>query len=425
MSTVQETSEKRGQAKNAGLTADDIARIRADFPILRVRPHGKRLAYLDNAATSQKPQAVIDAITGYYEKKNANVHRGVHYLSQVATEAYEGARIKVKHFINAPLPCEVVFTRGTTDAINLVAQSYGRANLKAGDEIVISHMEHHSNIVPWQILCEQTGAMLKVIPITDDGDLDMNAAADLIGAKTKFVSLVYVSNALGTVNPVKDIIEMAHAAGAPVMLDAAQAAPHMAIDVQALDCDFLAISAHKMLGPTGFGVLFGHARHLRDMPPYQGGGDMIRSVSFDGTTYNELPYKFEAGTPHIAGAIGMGAAVDYLTGIGMDRIAAYESDLIAYGERVLEGIEGVKLIGRAKNRAGALSFVMDYAHPHDIGQILDEEGVAVRAGHHCAQPVMDRFNVPATARASIALYNDREDIDQLAQALQRVNEVFA
>ena len=422
MSTVGE--DTRTAPATGALTAAEVASLREDFPILKVQPHEQRLSYLDNAATTQKPQSVIDAISEYYEKKNANVHRGVHYLSQVATEAYEGARITVKHFINATLPCEVIFTRGTTDAINLVAQSYSRGFLKDGDEVVISHMEHHSNIVPWQIACQQTGAKLRVIPINDNGELDMAAAANIINEKTKFVSLVYVSNALGTVNPVKEITKMAHAVGAPVMLDAAQAAPHMAIDVIDLDCDFLAISAHKMFGPTGFGVLYGRAKYLRDMPPYQGGGDMIRSVTFEETTYNELPYKFEAGTPHIAGAIGLAAAIDYLNNVGMDRIAAYEAELLAYGEAELEKIDGVRLIGKAVDRAGVLSFVMDDAHPHDIGQLLDQEGVAVRAGHHCAQPVMDRYNVPATARASLAFYNDKDDIDALVRAIHKVKEIF-
>lgn len=406
------------------LTAKEVAALREDFPILRVQPHGKRLTYLDNAATTQKPQQVIDAISNYYETENANVHRGVHYLSQVATESYEAARLKVKHFINATLPCEIIFTGGTTDAINLVAHSYAQTNLNEGDEIVISHMEHHSNIVPWQMVCKQTGAKLRVIPIHDNGELDMEAAADIIGPRTKFVSLVYVSNALGTINPVREIIAMAHAVDAPVLLDAAQAAPHMAIDVAELDCDFLALSAHKLFGPTGFGVLYGRARHLRDMPPYRGGGDMIRSVTFEETTYNELPYKFEAGTPHIAGAIGLGAAIDYVNAVGMNRIAAYEAELIDYAEAQLQAIDGVHLIGQAKHRAGALSFVMDTAHPHDIGQLLDGEGVAIRAGHHCAQPVMNRYNVPATARASFALYNDKDDIDALVRAIHQVQEVF-
>jgi len=423
MSTVQE--EKQTLGVRHPLTAEEVDRIRSEFPILRVRPHGQPLAYLDNAATSQKPQAMIDTVRAYYEETNSNVHRGVHYLSQRATEAYEGARSKIKHFINAPLPCEVVFTGGTTDGINLVAHSYVRENVGERDEILITHMEHHSNIVPWQIVSQQTGATLKVAPITEDGALDMDAFRDLITDRTKFVAVVHVSNALGTINPVKEIIGLAHAAGAPVLVDAAQAAPHMTIDVQDLGCDFLALSAHKMFGPTGFGVLYGKAKYLQDMAPWRGGGDMIKSVSFEETIYNDLPYKFEAGTPHIEGAIGLGATIDYLNEIGMDRIAAYEKELLEYGEEALRSIEGLRLIGTAPNKASVMSFVMDEAHPHDIGQILDEEGVAVRAGHHCAQPVMTRYGLPATARASIAFYNNKEDIDALVRAIHRVKEVFA
>lgn len=423
MSTVREA--KPIPAARGPLTAEEAVRLRADFPILQAPlPNGKPLVYLDNAATAQKPRQVIDALGRYYAAQNANVHRGVHHLSQVATDGYEKARIAVKHFINAPLPCEVVFTRGTTEAINLVAQSYGRTVLKPGDEVLITYMEHHSNIVPWQMVCEQTGAVLRVVPINDTGELDMDAFDALLQGPVKIVAVVHVSNALGTVNPVKEIVAKAHAAGAVVLVDAAQSAPHMAIDVQDLGCDFLALSAHKVFGPTGFGVLYGRAKHLSQMPPYQGGGDMIRSVTFEKTTYNDLPYKFEAGTPHIAGAIGFAAAIEYVTAVGIDRIAAYESELLAYAEDQVHAIPGVRLVGTARHKAGVLGFVMDDAHPHDIGQLLDEDGVAIRAGHHCAQPVMERYGVPATARASLAFYNTREDIDALVQGILRVKRVF-
>jgi cysteine desulfurase/selenocysteine lyase len=423
MSTVQDpiVSEENLQA----LSPADIDSIRQDFPVLRVRPHGKPLVYLDNAATSQKPQAVLDVLNRYYAETNANVHRGVHYLSQEATDAFEGARHTIRKFLNAPIPCEIIFTRGTTDAINLVAQAYGRKFIGDGDEILVTHMEHHSNIVPWQMLCEQTGAVLKVAPINDDGEVILEEYENLLNERTKMVAVVHVSNALGTVNPIKKMTTMAHEKGAVVLVDAAQSLPHMAVDVQDLDCDFLALSSHKMYGPTGFGVLFGNAKLLAEMDPYQGGGDMIRSVTFEETLYNDLPYKFEAGTPHIAGAIGLAAAIEYLNGIGMERIAAYEHDLMAYGAEALQAIEGVRLIGTANDRAGALSFVMDDAHPHDIGQLVDEEGVAIRTGHHCAQPVMDRFNVSATARASFAVYNTKDDIDTLVSAIYKVKEVFA
>jgi cysteine desulfurase / selenocysteine lyase len=421
MSIVEEQTAK---TQRGALDAREVARLRQDFPILSITPHGKPLVYLDNAATSQTPQQVIDAIATYYREQNANVHRGVHYLSQLATDKYELARHKVRQFINAALPCEIVFTRGTTESINLVATSYGRQHVKQGDEVLITHMEHHSNIVPWQMLCQQTGATLKVVPINDDGELIMEEFEKLLSEKTKIVAVVHVSNALGTVNPVKQIVSMAHDVGAVVVVDAAQSAPHMAIDVKDLDCDFLALSAHKMFGPTGFGVLFGKAKHLNDMPPYQGGGDMIRSVTFEKTTYNELPYKFEAGTPHIEGAIAFGATIDYLNDVGMDRIAAYEADVLRYGEQALSAIDGIRLVGTARSKAGVLGFVMDDAHPHDIGQILDEEGVAIRAGHHCAQPVMQRFGVPATARASLAFYNTEDEIDALVRGIQKVKEVF-
>lgn len=409
-------------APAAGL---DVARLRRDFPILEATHRGRPIIYMDNAATSQKPRAVIDAVNEYYTAQNANVHRGVHCLSQLATGLFEGARKKAQRFLNAASDAEIVFTRGTTEAINLVAQSFVRPGIEPGDEILITHMEHHSNIVPWQILCEATGAKLQVLPIDDRGDLELDALEHLLGPRTKLVSVVHVSNALGTVNPVETIIARAHAAGVPVLLDAAQSAPHMKLDVQALDCDFLALSGHKMFGPTGIGVLYGKAGHLKHMPPYQGGGDMILAVSFERTVYNRIPHKFEAGTPHIEGVIGLGAAIDYLEAVGLDRIAAYEEDLLAYGTARLREVPGLRLIGTARKKASVLGFVLDSAHPHDIGQLLDDEGVAIRVGHHCAQPVMERFGVPATARASLAFYNTREEIDVLAEALHRVNKVFA
>lgn len=402
----------------------DLDTIRKDFPILDVRPHGKQLVYLDNAATSQKPRQVIDAIAEYYSSQNSNVHRGIHYLSQLATDKFDAARDKVQAFINAKHNHEIIFTSGNTDAINLVAHSYGGAFIGEGDEILISAMEHHSNIVPWQILCETKGALLKVAPIDDNGELIMDEFAALLSEKTKLVSLIYVSNALGTVNPVKEICRLAHDAGAVILLDAAQAVPHAPVDVQDIDCDFLTIAPHKMLGPTGVGVLYGKEALLEKMPPYKGGGDMIKSVTFEKTIYNDLPFKFEAGTPNIAGVIGLGAAVDYLTAIGMDKIQAWESELLAYGTEVLKTVPGLRLIGTAQEKAGALGFVMDAAHPHDIGQILDEDGIAIRAGHHCAQPVMKFFGVAATARASVGLYNTKEELDALVVGLNKVNEIF-
>jgi len=405
--------------------AYDVEKIKADFPILSRPVRGKPLVYLDNAATSQTPQPVIDAIARYYTESNANVHRGVHYLSQTATDRFEGARKKIAAFINAPVVCQLVFTRGTTEAINLVASAYGRANVTAGDEVVITHMEHHSNIVPWQMLCKETGATLKVVPMNDCGELDLDAYRRLLTDKTKIVAAVHVSNALGTINPIQKIVSLAHDAGAVTVVDGAQAIPHMPVDVRELGVDFYAFSGHKMYGPTGIGVLYGRGELLEAMPPYQGGGDMIASVTFEETTYNSLPYKFEAGTPHIEGAIALGATVDYLNTIGMDAIAAYEQDILAYGTEVLSNIDGVKLIGTAKQKAGVLGFTLESAHPHDIGQLLDEDGVAVRAGHHCAQPVMQHFGVPATARASLGIYNTRADIDALAAAIRKVNEVFA
>lgn len=402
----------------------DVEKVRQDFPILKEKVRGKPLVYLDNAATSQKPQVVIDTIIRYYLAENSNIHRGIHFLSERATRAYEDARLKVKGFLNASSTQEVIFVRGTTEGINLVAQSYGRAFIKAGDEIIVSAMEHHSNIVPWQILCEQVGARLQVIPVNDNGELLIDEYERLLNAKTKIVSVAHVSNALGTINPIRQIIEMAHRWNAPVLIDGAQAAPHLAVDVQDLDCDFYAFSGHKLFGPTGIGVLYGKADLLEKMPPYQGGGDMIRSVTFEKTIYNTLPYKFEAGTPHIAGVIGLGSAIDYLGRIGLEKIAAYERGLLAYATDVLSVITGVRIIGTAKEKAGILSFVLNGVHPHDIGTILDCDGIAIRAGHHCAMPVMERFGVPATARASFAFYNTKEEVDALVRAIHKVIEVF-
>ena len=403
----------------------DLKKIRADFPILAERIHGKKLVYLDNAATSQKPRAVIDAIVNYYEHLNANIHRGVHTLSVRATEAHDAARQTVRRFIHAADTREIIFVRGATEAINLVAQTYGRTHVAAGDEILITAMEHHSNIVPWQILCEEKGAHLRVAPIDDRGELELNEFAKLIGPRTKLVAVTQVSNALGTVTPLREMIEIAHRQGVPVLVDGAQAVPHFAVDVQALDCDFYAFSGHKVYGPTGIGVLYGKRALLEAMPPYQGGGDMISSVTFAKTTYNDLPFKFEAGTPDIAGAIALGAALDYISNLGMDSIAAHEHGLLAYATEKVGSLPGVQLIGTARERAGVLSFVMDGVHPHDLGTILDREGIAIRTGHHCAQPVMDRFKIPATARASFAVYNTREDVDALVEGLRKAHEVFA
>ena len=412
------------QSTTPSLSSDEVERIRRDFPILHQQVHGKPLVYLDNAATSQKPGQVIAALDHYYSVDNANIHRGVHTLSERATAAYEGGRDKVKQFLNAADRREIVFVRGATEAINLVAQSYARPRLKPGDEILITEMEHHSNIVPWQMVCEQTGAMLKVVPINEAGELLIDDFHRLLSVRTKLVAVVHVSNALGTINPVEEIIAAAHAQGVPVLLDGAQAVPHVAVDVQALDCDFYVFSGHKLYAPTGIGTLYGKAALLEAMSPYQGGGDMIRSVTFAKTEYNALPYKFEAGTPHIAGGIGLGSAIDYVTNIGLQAIAAWEDELLRYATaRVLE-IPGVRLIGTARHKTGILSFVMDGVHPHDIGTILDHEGVAIRTGHHCAMPVMDHFAVPATARASLALYNTHDDIELLHAAIIKVKEVF-
>ena len=412
------------QGLQRGRTVLDVARIREDFPILKQQVHGKPLVYFDNAATSQKPQVVIDTLNRYYATENANIHRGIHFLSELATAEYEETRNKVKRFLNASESREIVFVRGTTEGINLVAQSYGRRFFKEGDEVVISAMEHHSNIVPWQMLCEQVGARLRVIPMNHDGELLLDEYERLLGARTKLVSVAHVSNALGTVNPIGRIIESAHRRNIPVLVDGAQAAPHMKVDVQELDCDFYAFSGHKLFGPTGIGVLYGKARHLEAMPPYQGGGDMISLVTFEKTHYNIIPYKFEAGTPHIAGVIGLGAAIDYVSGIGLDAVDAYEGEILAYATAELSTIKGLRIIGRAKEKASVLSFVLEGVHPHDIGTVLDREGVAIRAGHHCAMPVMQRFGVPATARASFAFYNTREEVDVLVRAVRKVLKVF-
>ncbi len=402
----------------------DIESIRKDFPLLARKVHGKPLVYFDNGATSQKPQAVIDALNRYYTEENSNIHRGVHYLSELATSLYEEARKKLRRFVNARRLEEIIFVRGTTEAINLVAQSYGRKFLGAGDEIIVSAMEHHSNIVPWQMLCEQVGARLRVIPINHDGYLLLDEFRRLLNDRTKFVSVTHVSNALGTVTPVQEIVRLAHEKGLPVLLDGAQAVPHLTVDVQEIGCDFYAFSGHKMFGPTGVGVLYGRAELLDKMPPYQGGGDMISLVTFEKTHYNVLPYKFEAGTPHIAGGIGLGAAVDYLAGLDWDQVAAHERDLLEYATQAITRIDGLRIIGTAKEKAGVISFILDHVHAHDVGTILDQEGVAVRAGHHCAMPVMQRFGVPATTRASFAFYNTRAEIDVLVSALHRVLKVF-
>ncbi len=403
----------------------NVEKVRGDFPILRRRVGGKTLVYLDNAATSQKPQAVIDSISRYYEQSNANIHRGVHFLSERATEEYEGARKRVQSFLNAADASEIIFVRGATEAINLVAQTYGRTKLRAGDEVLISAMEHHSNIVPWQMLCEEKGARLRVVPISDSGELMLEEFGRLLGPRTKIVAVTHVSNALGTVVLVQRIIEMAHRENIPVLVDGAQAVPHLKVDVQSLDSDFYVFSGHKVYGPTGIGVLYGKSALLNAMPPYQGGGDMISSVTFEKTTYNKLPHKFEAGTPHVAGAIGLGAALEYVNGLGMDNIAAHEHKLLAYATETVSAIPGIRLIGTAKEKAGVLSFLLDSTHPHDIGTILDQEGIAIRTGHHCAQPVMQRFGIAATARASFALYNTREEVDALVEGIHKVREVFA
>jgi cysteine desulfurase/selenocysteine lyase len=404
--------------------AYDVEEIRNDFPILHTTVHDKPLVYLDNAATTQKPISVIKKAQKYYSTMNSNIHRGVHALSGVATEAYETARIKTKKFINALGKNEIIFTKGTTESINLVAQSYVRTNLQAGDEVIISHMEHHSNIVPWQMVCEEKNAKLKIIPIDDNGDLIFAEFEKIITDKTKFVSVVYASNSLGTINPVKKIIDLAHQNNVPVLLDAAQAVNHLPVDVQDLDCDFLAFSGHKLYGPTGIGILYGKVNLLDSMPPYQGGGDMISKVTFEETTYNELPHKFEAGTPNIAGAIGLGEAIDYISRVGIENISIHEMNLLEYATEEVSTIPGLKIIGTSKDKVSVLSFVLNDVHPHDIGTFLDFEGVAIRTGHHCTQPVMDRYNIPATSRASFAMYNNKEEIDVLVNGLKKIIKVF-
>jgi len=406
-------------------TRFDVEEVRRDFPILREKVYGKPLVYLDNAATSQKPQLVIETLQKYYGLENANIHRGIHFLSERATQAFEDARAKVRGFLNAAESREIIFVRGTTEGINLVAQSYGRRFIGEEDEIILSAMEHHSNIVPWQILCEQVGAKLRIIPMNDDGELLIDEYERLLSDRTKLVAVTHLSNALGTITPIKQIIQIAHRHGVPVLVDGAQAVPHLEVDVRDLDCDFYAFSGHKLYGPTGVGVLYGRASLLDAMPPYQGGGDMIRSVTFEKTLYNVLPYKFEAGTPNIAGGIGLGAAIDYLSQVGLDLVAAYERELLDYATDAVSTITGVQIIGTAKDKAGVLSFVLDGVHAHDIGTILDQEGIAIRTGHHCAMPVMQRFGVSATARASLAFYNTREEVDALVGAIHKVKRVFS
>jgi cysteine desulfurase / selenocysteine lyase len=405
-------------------SAVDAAGIRVDFPILHQQINGTPLVYLDNAATTQKPRVVIDRMVRYYAEENANVHRGVHHLSARATDAYEAARRTARRFLNAADDREIVFVRGTTEAINLVAHSYGRERVGRGDEVIVSEMEHHSNIVPWQILCRERGATLRVVPITNAGEMRLDVLESLLNDRSRLVAISHVSNVLGTINPIAEIVRIAHRAGVPVLVDGAQAAAHTTIDVQALGCDFYALSGHKALGPTGIGILWGRGALLDDMPPYQGGGSMIGSVSFAGTTYNVPPYRFEAGTPNVAGAVGLAAALDYLQAIGLDRVASYEHELAAFATDALAGVPGLRLIGTAAQKVGVLSFVLDEVHPHDIGTILDQQGIAIRAGHHCCQPLMDRLGVPATARASLALYNTREDVEALVKGLATVREVF-
>jgi cysteine desulfurase / selenocysteine lyase len=408
-------------AAPAGL---DVSKIRADFPILRQKIHGKPLVYLDNAASSQKPRVVIDAIRRFYFEDYSNIHRAVHQLSERSTRMYEEGRDRIRRFVNAADAREIVFVRGTTEGINLVAQGWGRAHLHPGGEVIVSALEHHSNIVPWQMVCEQTGAVLRVIPINDAGEVRLDEFERMLNPSTRFVAIAHVSNALGTVVPIRRVIEMAHRQGVPVLVDGAQAAPHMAIDVQELGCDFYVFSGHKLYGPTGIGILYGKQSLLEKMPPYQGGGDMISSVTFEKTTYNTLPYKFEAGTPNIEGVIGLAAAIDYVSGLGLDNIAAYERELLQYATERLSRIEGLRIIGTAREKAAVISFVIEGVHPHDVGTVLDRMGIAVRTGHHCAQPVMERFGIPATTRASFAFYNTSEEIDVLADGIEKVKEMF-
>ncbi len=407
------------------MTGFDVEKVRRDFPILEQQVYGHRLVYLDNAATSQKPLAVIDVISRYYERGNANIHRGVHYLSEHATEEHEAARRTVRSFLNAADKREIIFVRSATEGINLVAQTYGRTHVGAGDEVLLTAMEHHSNIVPWQMLCEEKGAHLRVVPINDRGELLMEELPKLLSERTKLLAVTHISNALGTINPLRKIIEIAHQHNVPVVVDGAQAVSHIKVDVQELDADFYVFSGHKVYAPTGIGVLYGKRALLEEMPPYQGGGDMIRSVTFEKTLYNDLPYKFEAGTPNIGGAIGLGAAIDYINHLGMENIAAHEHDLLGYATESLSAIPGVRIIGTAAQKAAVISFIIEGIHPHDIGTILDREGIAVRTGHHCAQPVMQRFRIPATARASFALYNTRAEVDALVKGIEKVMEVFA
>ena len=422
MATIREAIQP--PARESFTPVFDVRRIREDFPILKEKVHGKPLVYLDNGATSQKPAQVIEAMLRFYTHDCSNVHRGVHLLSERATEAYEGARVKIQQFLNAPDWREIVFVRGTTEGINLVAQSYGRQNVKAGDEILITAMEHHSNIVPWQMLCEEKGALLRVAPINDRGELILEEFEKLLSGRTRLVAVTHVSNALGSINPVRQIIQRAHAMGVPVLVDGAQAVPHMQVDVQELGCDFYAISGHKVFGPTGIGALYAKAELLDSMPPYQGGGDMISSVTFEKTIYNVIPYKFEAGTPNIADGVGLGAALDYVKQIGLANITSYERALLSYATEAISQIPGVRIIGTAAEKAGVISFILEGVHAHDVGTVLDREGIAVRTGHHCAQPVMDRFGVPATVRASLAFYNTKQEINALAAGIQRVKALF-
>jgi cysteine desulfurase/selenocysteine lyase len=401
-----------------------VEKIRRDFPILSISVHGKPLVYLDNAASAQKPNLVIDTIKKYYLTENSNVHRGVHYLSELATKKYEAARVTVQKFLNAESEREIIFVRGTTEAINLVAATFGRKNVQAGDEVLITGLEHHSNIVPWQMLCEEKGARLRVAPINDDGEVVLEEFARLLSGKTKIAAISHISNALGTINPVKQMIEMAHQQGVPVLVDGAQAVPHIRIDVRDLDADFYTFSSHKIFGPTGLGILYGKTNLLESMPPYQGGGDMIKSVTFEKTIFNDIPHKYEAGTPHIAGAIGLAAAIDYMNSLDWDVVQQYEQTLLLLAHEKLAAIQGLRIIGTAKEKAGVVSFVLDGVHPHDIGTILDQEGIAIRTGHHCAQPVMQKYGIPATARASFAFYNTIEEIDTLIRGIQKVKEVF-
>jgi len=409
---------------NNKLKSLNLEKIRSDFPILNTKIHGKPLCYFDNAATTQKPQIVIDKLVEYYSSMNSNVHRGVHFLSEISTKAYEDSRIKVKEFINASSEKEIIFTKGTTDSINLVAASFGRGILKEGDEVIITGMEHHSNIVPWQLIAKDKKIKLRVVPITNDGEIIYEEFEKLINEKTKLIAVVYVSNSLGTINPVEEIIETAHRFKIPVLLDGAQAIQHLNVDVQRLGCDFFAFSGHKIYGPTGIGVLYGKEKLLNEMPPYQGGGDMISKVTFEETTFNALPYKFEAGTPNIADVIALGTAIDYISGIGIDAISIQERDLLDYATEKISGLSEVRIIGCAKKKSSVLSFIIDNIHPHDVGTFLDFEGVAIRTGHHCTQPVMDRFKIPATSRASFAFYNTKEEIDVLTDGIKKIIEVF-